>query len=82
MSGHKILLYLNFAQNTWLIKKLNIPEATGEATENESSQKTKLSEVQTESGTHIINIATAMILEMNPIQAFVDLKVATNKLAD
>jgi hypothetical protein len=59
-------------------KKLNNPQASGAATENESSQETKFSEVQTESGKHIINVTSTSMPEMNPPLAFVNLKVATN----
>jgi hypothetical protein len=63
-------------------KKQNNPQASGAATENDSSQETKFSEVQTESGTHIINVTSTLMPEMNPTLAFENLKVATNKWAD
>ncbi len=46
------------------------------------TQETKFSEVQMESGTHIINVTSTLMPEMNPTLAFVNLKVATNKWAD
>jgi len=60
-------------------KKLNNQHASGAATENDSSQETKFSQVQMESGTHTINVTSTSMLEMNPTLAFVNLKVATNK---
>jgi hypothetical protein len=65
-----------------LSKKLNNPQASGAATENESSQETKFSELQMESSTHIINVTSTSMPEMNPTLAFVNLKVATNKWAN